>query len=115
MIDPYFYEHFDPDYLLGDEDDDCSEPDPMVPPIVGEDDDDWPIDGTEMGMVGALADELAGDSNKYDLNENTDRENWEKAMKFISLSSRHKPKRNLPPFEQYVEEYIRRGFRHPDD
>lgn len=72
---------------------------------------DLDIDGTEMGLMGALAEEMAAEGN-YDLDENTDRENMERARR---VSNATQTRSNLRPFEQYVHDFIQRGFRHPDD
>ena len=75
---------------------------------------DWDINGAEMGLIGALASELSA-GRKYDVDENTDKENWRRATQIVSLNSRHQVGSKLKPFERYVQEYIRRGFKHPDD
>jgi hypothetical protein len=41
---------------------------------------------------------------EFDVDENTDAENWEKAMRLTSLSSRHSYRKALRPFEQYVDD-----------
>jgi len=75
---------------------------------------DWDINGAEMGLMGALASEMC-EEHKYSVDENTDKENWERAIMTNPLSSRHQVGSNLQPFERYVQDYIKRGFRHPDD
>jgi hypothetical protein len=76
---------------------------------------DWEIDGAEMGLMGALASEMSERSNRYDVDENTDRENWRRAAEATEFASRGQKGSNLRPFESYVQDYIRRGCRHPDD
>lgn len=78
-------------------------------------DDNMQLDGTEMGMAFALASEMAESDCHYDVDEKTDQENWDKAMRVTPLSSRHETRSNLRPFEQYVHDYIRRGCRHPSE
>lgn len=76
---------------------------------------DWDITGAEMGLMGALASEFAEEKGHYALDENMDRKNWEQAVKVSPYAPRRRTASNLPPFEQYVQDYIQRGCRHLDD
>ena len=66
----------------------------------------------EVGLAFALAEELHDEdfdpeldlNTEVDIDEDTDRENWEKASKISSLQARHGERRKLRPFEQYVDD-----------
>jgi hypothetical protein len=65
----------------------------------------------EMGLAFALAEDLHEEFDRevnldrgVDIDEYTDRENWEQATKLSSLQARHGEKRRLRPFEQYVDD-----------
>jgi hypothetical protein len=73
----------------------------------------------EIGLAFALAEELYGDEcqsyelekefdqeldRAFEVDEDTDRDNWEKAMKISSLQSRHGSRKRLRPFEQYIDD-----------
>jgi hypothetical protein len=116
-MDPLFFgdDDYDDGYHDG-----LEEADDSLDEIIDEfdpdsqDDYDWEISGAEMGLIGALASELSA-RRSYDVDENTDKENWEKAQQVAPLGSRHQVGSKLRPFEQYVQDYIKRGFKHPDD
>lgn len=66
---------------------------------------DYELDHMDMAMAFALSDEIRDAERKnYDIDENTDGENWEKAEKLAALSTRHKRGRKLKPFEQYISD-----------
>lgn len=116
-MDPDYYDGFeDGEEYVYDTFDQIIEPDDdWFDETPSDRDDNMQLDGTEMGMAFALASEMADSDSHYDVDENTDQENWNKAMHATPLASRHETKSNLRPFEQYVQDYIRRGFKHPDD
>ena len=80
-----------------------------------------------MGFAFALAESLSEDIKNSELNdddenshylkdefncefnvdENTDSENWEKVMKISSLQSRHNENSRIRPFEQYINDICR--------
>jgi len=137
MIDPDFYEDVDPDFFFDtageeaeidaayqeeyvfDTYDEIIDEDVLgfndIDPDLDENNYDWDIDGAEMGLMGALAAEMSEESRRYDVDENTDRENWKRAVEAPTYTSRQQQRSNLRPFEQYVQDYIKRGCRHPDD
>ena len=42
---------------------------------------------------------------QYDVDENTDKENWEEVQKLVALETRHERRgKKLRPFEQYVND-----------
>jgi hypothetical protein len=59
-----------------------------------------------------LAEELSNENFDHeldlnsgvDIDEDTDRTNWEQVMRMSSLQSRHKGRKRLRPFEQYVDD-----------
>lgn len=59
-----------------------------------------------IGLALAVADGLVRDSErrKYDLDENTDKENMAKAMEYCSPRYRTRSSKKLRPFEQYVRD-----------
>jgi hypothetical protein len=63
------------------------------------------LDAADIGLAMSFADHLA--SRDYEVDENTDRENWEAVKKLVSLQSRHQqPKKKLRRFESYVQEIL---------
>ncbi len=79
-----------------------------------------------MGFAFAVAESLAEDLHNSELNddddcnylkdefscefnvdENTDSENWEKVRKISSLQSRHNESSRIRPFEQYINDICR--------
>lgn len=76
------------------------------------------IDGLraeEMGMAFAFADIMSGrdEEKRYDLNERTDEENWNEAIRLESLRSGNKDKKKkLRPFERMIDDILdgRRGL-----
>jgi hypothetical protein len=69
------------------------------------------IPGPEMmGLALALADEIAT-TKKPSVDENTDRENWAKAMNMVSLQDSHQQQnKKLRKFEQHVDNICKRGY-----
>ena len=67
-----------------------------------------PLSNAELaGMAFAFGAEMRDEERKrkYDIDEKTDKENWDKAMRLTSLQSRHTTKKKkLRPFEQYVDD-----------
>ena len=63
--------------------------------------------GKDIGDALAFAD-LLSDEKKiaYDMDENTDKENWDTAMELCSLQERGTNNRILPDFEQYIEKIL---------
>jgi hypothetical protein len=76
-----------------------------------------------IGFAFAIAESLAEDSrnlelnngdeysphfnDEFDVDENTDSENWEKVRKISSLQSRHNENSRIRPFEQYINDICR--------
>ena len=66
-----------------------------------------------IGSALAFAD-LMKDKERYEVNKNTDKDNWKKVMLMSSIGSYTEAGSRLQPFEQYVKDYIGRGFKHTD-
>jgi hypothetical protein len=77
------------------------------------------ISPEELGLAFALAEEMSDVENQnceiekeynqgigrnFDIDEDTDKDNWEKATIISSLQARQGEKRRLRPFEQYVDD-----------
>jgi epoxyqueuosine reductase QueG len=67
------------------------------------------------GMAFAFAEEIASsrDNNKYDVDENTDAENWMQASRYMATKSSKQPRQSsLQPFEKLVDDICkgRRSF-----
>lgn len=119
-MDPDFFEDICGDYG----EDDClfgthEKPDDAdnidIDPYENLDEDDVTSDATTMGMAFALASEMNAKKGKYDLDEDTDKENWKEAM---SLQSRFQmEEKELRPFEQYIDDICkgRRSMFDVDD
>jgi len=68
----------------------------------------------EIGLAFAIGDELREEfgremdlDEKVDIDEDTDRQNFEQVSNLLSLQSRHDRKKNLRPFEQYVDDILK--------
>ena len=109
MTDPYWFEDEPPEGT--DEIYDSYDEMMNISDSAGENADILDLGPDKMGIALALAEEIAEErasrywetEDQYDLDENTDKENWERAMKFTSLNNRHK-KIKLRPFEQYIDD-----------
>ncbi len=126
MTDPDFYE--DEEYRDGEEeyifdtydriiddvelDPEMYDPDSEFNPEIQPDDEfglgmeetDEGLDATTMGMALALADAInETEGKRWDVDEDTDRENWEQIQ---ALATRHNSTDNKPlrPFEQYIDD-----------
>jgi hypothetical protein len=73
-----------------------------------------PDDAATMGSMLAFAD-IMKDEERYDLDEHTDQENFALASRLTPKNLEYEVGPSLRPFEQYVRDFIQRGFRHPDD
>lgn len=69
--------------------------------------------GRDIGDALAFADLLSAEKKTYEVDENTDKENWDTAMELCSLQERGSNKRVLPDFEQYIEEILSGGQKGP--
>lgn len=70
-------------------------------------DDGFDLRPEDIGLAFAFAEAVMDEekSRQYDVDENTDTENWEKVQKLVALETRHKTTNTrLRPFEQYVDE-----------
>ena len=104
---------FDPDYFYSEDPLNCSSDEldsgetylyDTYDQIIDTIESDIDIDGAELGIALALADEIADSERRYNLNKNTDDENWKNAAKYMSLERRFEKKKNLRPFEQFVDD-----------
>lgn len=122
MMDPNFYDddyddpesYNQPDFGGMEDPSDCCEEyvydtydrifseDEVEPPELDPHDD---LDAIEMGMAFAFAETVIdAERKKYDVDENTDQDNWNRVNEVLSLESRHTSKQQLRPFEQYISE-----------
>jgi hypothetical protein len=110
MIDPesFFDDHVDPSFFVDEDPEDFFDAYDQFDEgsDTGEDDDYGGLSADELAIALALG-ETIGNSKKsslHEVDENTDRENFEAVQKLISLKSRHERTSRLRPFEQYVED-----------
>jgi len=118
---------FDPDhcsYEYINDNPDCGEEylydtyDRIIDTNRGDQDMDDMIGPEEIGLAFALAEEMRDTeyqdvdldeefdrelNKEFEVDDDTDRDNWEKVMEISSLQSRHSKKR-LRPFEQFVDD-----------
>ncbi len=62
------------------------------------------LNADQMGLAMAFGEFASIQKKTYDIDEDTDEENWENAMNLCSLQDRHSPtnKQKLAEFEQYI-------------
>lgn len=56
------------------------------------------LDADQLALAMAFGEFTANENNPYDIDENTDKENWENTMRLYPLHKQH----NLSTFEQYI-------------
>ena len=61
------------------------------------------LNADQIGLALAFGDLVTKDREAYGVDENTDKENWESAMKLYPLQSRYNSTRNLSGFEKYID------------
>lgn len=62
------------------------------------------LNADQVGLSLAFGEFILDDKKTYDVDENTDTENWENAMELCSLQDRHNSVRSLSEFEKYVND-----------
>lgn len=60
-------------------------------------------DSIEMGLALALAEEICESKKQYNVDKDTDRENWNKIMQLVPLHN-GRAETHLRPFEQYIDD-----------
>jgi hypothetical protein len=62
------------------------------------------LNADQMGLAMAFGEFASIQERTYDIDEDTDKENWENAMSLCSLQDRHSPAngQKLAEFEQYI-------------
>lgn len=100
------FDEVDDDHLYLEDFDDLCEEEVARDDIVEEVRNEF-LNATSAGMAFAFAEEIASSKSKskYDLNEDTDAENWLEASRYIKASSKNRrQKGKLRPFEQMVDD-----------
>lgn len=70
-------------------------------------------DGSDIANALAFAELLSDENTVYDVDENTDEENWDKAEQLCSLKKTTDYPVHLEPFELYIEGIITHDRKGP--
>ena len=60
------------------------------------------LNADQLGLAMAFGDLVSKDKEEYDVDEDTDDENWKNAMKLYPLQSRYNTSQDLSGFEKYI-------------
>jgi hypothetical protein len=69
-------------------------------------DDDFDLRPEHLGLAFAFAETVVdGEKSKqYEVDEDTDRENWDAVQRLVALDTRHRSRKELRPFDQLVDD-----------